>query len=209
MQKLGYLGDWEYITKNEYIVIEMQNSARVQIKANSPNPVGLYYLELDKNRKPIKKSEPEFLAKVDGLDEVHFNTDRSIAIVSDGPVAISTDHVKVRHKYEATETFTRIVERRALDPNVEALKARIQTRHIYMKMSEMQQTMLQMQQNQVNNEQTTQSSAAVQTETQRGLAPSTQLGETASTEALLAQESPAETTGAGGQGDGTQAPASG
>lgn len=116
MQKLGQLNDWERWRENEHHVVPKTSSGRVTLRVNAAHPVALYYWVLKADGS--WKGEGEFLALVHGLDEVQFRSPGAIAIAADADCYVETMAGFLHHPPSASESFTQIVERRQVAPEV-------------------------------------------------------------------------------------------
>lgn len=124
MQKIGSLAAWELLDKGEYIHVPVTSARRSTIVTNSQDYVSLHFYPLLPSGKPDKKNPATFLARVIGLEEVRFRSPKPIAVVADAPCSIKTRVGQELHTYEASESFTRIIERKAVNPEVAAVVQR-------------------------------------------------------------------------------------
>lgn len=122
MQKIGMLADWEMLGPESYIVVPAGRNKRSRIEANAPDPCGLYWYPLDKNGKPDKSGGENFLALVEGYEIVEFIGSFDVAVVPDTRCWINSRDDRVIEPHKATDSFTRIVERRAADPALAYVK---------------------------------------------------------------------------------------
>ncbi|MGV0876665.1 hypothetical protein V6767_05925 [Martelella sp. FLE1502] len=116
MQNLGQLTDWGHWKKGQHLLVPRSASGRVTLRVNAPKAVGLYYWLV----KPDGSygGEGYFLARVEGLDEIRLHAPFAMAIAPDGEAFIETNAGVRIEPPKASESFTRIVERRVVSPEV-------------------------------------------------------------------------------------------
>lgn len=124
MQNLGQLSDWETLEKGQHIVVPATAAQWVTISVNAAAPVALYYWPLRPDGTFDRKDFPSLLARVVGLDELRFATTKGLVIEVDGDCAVRTNAGLERKPVVAGESFTRMVERRPVSPEVAAVVAR-------------------------------------------------------------------------------------
>jgi hypothetical protein len=116
MQNLGQLTDWTKLDAGEALFVQATASQKVTIRLNSAYEVALMYWPLKSDGTYDRKQAGTLLARVSGLDELRFLTPLPLAIEASGEVMVCTTADMTVQPNEATESFTRIVERRSVDP---------------------------------------------------------------------------------------------
>lgn len=142
MQNIGNLVDYELLGEGHDLVLPATKSKRVRIECNAGVPTKLFYAVNTGDRK-LTMEDYNFLALVSGHEVVQFRCPLPLSIVSDQPVFINTragTEPKVR---EASESFSKIIERRAVSPDVAAVmqRANANQRSMLRQMEEMRNMM--------------------------------------------------------------------
>lgn len=139
MKKIGSLSDWEYLDADEFLSVPVTRSRRAQLSLNAEHETRLYYYPLKKDGEPDKRGKPVYLATVKGLETVQFKTPMSVAVVADQSIAVRTNIGQTLTKYEASETFTKMIERQSVNPDVAAVvqRANANQRQFMRQMQEM------------------------------------------------------------------------
>lgn len=134
MIRLGSLADWEFLKKKEYFQIPSTRSARTTLEFNSPNKVGIWYYPLKQKDKyeivPDTSNEATFLCYVEGYQSLQFVHKQPIALMGDADFALKTNVGMTKHTYEATESFTKIIERRSMSPEALAIHQQSKMREL-------------------------------------------------------------------------------
>ena len=120
-QKLKNIDKWRQLEEGELATFsggDPSTSRHVLLEVNAPFPARLY---LHQNGGQV------FLAKVDGLDTVDFYIIGEMQISSDAPVLLySAEFEKVSVSIPDAESFTKIVERRHRNTELEYIAAKMQ-----------------------------------------------------------------------------------
>lgn len=116
MQRLFNVTKWRRLCEGQTITFPNARPRVVRIEVNAPRAVGLYLFDAD-------TGEAVFLARVEARDTVEFTVGGNFSLVSDGEVYLYTADGEVVH-FESVDPviFTRIVERRALNPEIVAIQ---------------------------------------------------------------------------------------
>lgn len=113
MQRMFNLSKWRVVSEGELIRYERDHPRTVRFEVNAPNLVRLDLIEDGR--------EPVFLARVIGRDVIEFSADGSFDITVDGGecffYTVEGDDWSVEPVDD--RTFTRIVERRSRNPELE------------------------------------------------------------------------------------------
>ena len=122
MQRILSLYDWGILEPGKGVVIRstVEGLRSVRLRVNAPSPAALYV-------KQDGISDAMFLARVEGLDEINFYVQGDYELLAvGGEVWIDTLDGADGH-VDAVETasFTRIVERRARNPELEIMERRM------------------------------------------------------------------------------------
>ena len=128
MQKLGVLANWSELQPKEFLEVPVTAARRARLRVNGAVSTAMYYYPVKKDGKVDQSSDPIFLARVNGLDEIEFKLSSPIAIVVDEPILVDTNVGLTIEPREASESFTRIVERKAVSPEMAAVLARANAR---------------------------------------------------------------------------------
>jgi len=117
MQRMFNLAKWRTITEGEMIAFATERPRQVRLEVNSPDRVRLFVQE--------GTNEPAFLARVEGRDTIEFSADGPFELtVTGGDCAFYTadgDDWSVAPVEDTT--FTKIVERRMRNPELEYMMA--------------------------------------------------------------------------------------
>lgn len=119
MKRMFNLDKWTLLPEGKAMSFDLDRPRLVRIDVNPTGPVNLYVLTGDDTR---------FLARVVERDVLEFTVDGAFGLVADGdPVAIYTvDGQSWNFVDPAPEVFTRIHERRARNPELELIVAKMQ-----------------------------------------------------------------------------------
>lgn len=113
MQRLFNLSKWRVVTEGELIRYEREHPRTVRFEVNSPELVRLDLIEDGR--------EPTFLARIQGRDIIEFSADGSFEITVSGGecyfYTVEGDDWSVEPVDD--RTFTKIVERRQRNPEME------------------------------------------------------------------------------------------
>ena len=117
MQRLFNLSKWRVVSEGELIRYEREHPRTVRFEVNAPNLVRLDLIEDGR--------DPMFLARVIGRDVIEFSADASFEITVDGGdcyfYTVEGDDWSVEPVDD--RTFTKIVERRQRNPELEYMMA--------------------------------------------------------------------------------------
>lgn len=116
MQRLHNLEKWSRLDEGKAANFDVANLRRVRIDFNAPFPVRLYVSD--------SEGVSTFLALVHGKDVVEFAIEGEFAITTEGgPVWMHTvEGEDFSFSIPDAETFTKLIERRARNPEVEMMK---------------------------------------------------------------------------------------
>lgn len=116
MQRLFNLTKWQRLVEGRSLSFPTARARVVRLEVNAPRAVGLYLFD-------AATGEALFIARVEGRDTVEFYSGGNFELVSDGEVYVYTADGESVH-YEAIDPviFTRIVERRQLNPEIAAIQ---------------------------------------------------------------------------------------
>lgn len=113
MQRMFNLSKWRVVTEGELIRYEREHPRTVKFEVNAPNLVRLDLIEDGR--------EPVFLARVIGRDVIEFSADGSFEVTVSGGecffYTVEGDDWSVEPVDD--RTFTKIVERRTRNPELE------------------------------------------------------------------------------------------
>lgn len=122
MQRILSLYDWGLLEpgKGVFIRSTVEGLRSVRLRVNAPSPAVLYVKQAD-------IPDAMFLARVEGLDEIQFNLEGDYELVAvGGEVWLDTlDGSSAHVEPVETASFTRIVERRARNPELEIMERRM------------------------------------------------------------------------------------
>lgn len=115
MQRLFNVDKWLHVEDGKAITFEKANSRRVRLDVNAPAPANLYYADGD--------GRITFLARVLGRDVIEFASYGEFSITVDGSdVWVHTiDGEDISFAIPDAVVFTRIVERRQRNPELEMM----------------------------------------------------------------------------------------
>lgn len=116
MQRLFNVTKWKRLCEGQSLTYPNARPRVVRLEVNAPRAVGLYLFD-------AATGEALFLARVEGRDTVEFYSGGDFELVSDGEVFLYTADGEVAH-HEVLDPviFTRIVERRQVNPEVAAIQ---------------------------------------------------------------------------------------
>ena len=122
MQRVLSLYDWGLLEPGKSVTIAstVEGVRSIRLRTNAPSPAALYV-------KQDGIPDAMFLARVEGLDEIQFNLEGDYELVAvGGEVWFDTLDGSAAHVDAVeTESFTRIVERRARNPELEIIERRM------------------------------------------------------------------------------------
>lgn len=124
MQRLGSLDKWFRLVEGEAAQFTNERPRNVRIEVNAPVKVALEYIDL----RPETAGEVHFLALVEGLDVIEFGSFGPFQLaVGAGEVMLNTvDGIDVSRRVIGAQPFTKIVERRRRDPQMEYMFQKMQ-----------------------------------------------------------------------------------
>lgn len=119
MQKIRNISDWIRVEDGKAINFERTNGRLVRLQVNAPQPVCLDYADAN--------GETTFLARVVGRDVVEFTCSGEFAIiVTGGDLWLHTvDGEQIHFEIPEAVTFTKLVERRQRNPELELMERRM------------------------------------------------------------------------------------
>lgn len=117
MQRMFNLSKWQRIAEGELVSFCGERPRTVRLEVNAPERVKLYVTE--------GKAEPVFLAAVEGRDTVEFSSDGAFDLyVVGGEISVFTaEGQDWTVQSVSNATFTKIVERRIRNPELEYMMA--------------------------------------------------------------------------------------
>lgn len=116
VQQIWDLGKWKCLQDGEFASFEGDRPRTVRIELNAPDPARVYINELKTDDPPI------LLCRVMGRDTVSFSVNGPFEIQVDAEVWFYTaDGMQVAVEKIDHESFTRIVERRVRNPELELM----------------------------------------------------------------------------------------
>lgn len=148
MIRVGDRRGFQPLAGGEIAPFLADRSRTVRIKFNAPYRTVINTVPMKRDGSFPKDAEPEFLAVVDGLDEVEFRAHGPFGIQADADVVYfqTADGETIHVVVPDAQTFTRISERRARNPEVERLQEMLQ-RNLERRMKPMFDEMRKMQEN--------------------------------------------------------------
>ena len=134
MQKLANLDKWTRLSTKDSIRFSNTMPRTVRLQVNSPDVARLWV----EPHTDEGSGELQFLARVVGLDVIEFSAPGAFSLFAEGEdVFIYTaDGADVSLVNEAPESFTKIVERRRRNPELEYMMA-IQNRNMEKRLAEL------------------------------------------------------------------------
>lgn len=116
MQRIFDIKKWVRLEEGQVLSFDITKPRQVRVEVNSPGDSELYYIDAN--------GEVVFLALVRGRDVVEFISDGAFKLSVQGNdcMIYTPDGAKIAHIATDAETFTRIVERRARNPEFERMQ---------------------------------------------------------------------------------------
>lgn len=123
VQRLFNIDKWTTLVEGEAYLLPTDEEGklrRVRLEVNAPDPVRLFLIEPD-------QESVRFLARVDGRDCVEFVASGTLRLVVEGgPIGIYTvDGDDISFEVAAPVIFTKIMERRRRNPDLEYIAAKM------------------------------------------------------------------------------------
>lgn len=116
MQRMFNVTKWRALTEGQALTIDNERARVVRVEVNAPQPAGLYLFNAG-------NGAAVFLARVVGRDTIEFYSDGKFTLVSDGEVYVYTaDGETVHHESVDPVIFTRITERRQVNPEIRRIQ---------------------------------------------------------------------------------------
>lgn len=116
MQRLFNVTKWRRLCEGQAIPFPADRPRVVRLELNAPQAVGLYLLD-------APSGKMVFLARVIGRDTVEFHVGGPFSLVADGEVFVYAAQGEViHHVNDDPEIYTRVVERRQLNPEIVAIQ---------------------------------------------------------------------------------------
>lgn len=116
MQRLFNVTKWRRLCEGQALPFSSERPRVVRLEVNAPRKVGLYILD-------VPSGDTVFLALVEGRDTVEFHVGGAFSLVADGEVYVYTPQGEViHHVSDDPEIYTRIVERKAMNPEIAAIQ---------------------------------------------------------------------------------------
>lgn len=116
MQRLFNVSKWRRLVEGGSMKFDIPRARVVRLELNSRAEVGLYLLDME-------TGEALFLSRSVGRDTVEFHCGGSFNLVSDGEIFIYTaDGEQIHHEVVDPVIFTRITERRQINPEILAIQ---------------------------------------------------------------------------------------
>lgn len=119
MQRIFNVDRWVVIEPGQILDYPSERPRLVRVEVNSPGPACLYLIDANQ--------ESYFLAKVDGRDTIEFISPGAFGLTVDSGVCsvYTVDGTSAAHVVEAPVSFTKIVERRRRNPELEYIAAQM------------------------------------------------------------------------------------
>lgn len=120
MQRLFNVSKWSRLCEGGSLKFGASRPRAVRLEVNAPRAVGIYLFDAE-------SGEALFLARVEGRDTVEFHTGGAFTLVSDGEVFVYTAGMEhIHHVAVDPVIFTRITERRQVNPEIAAIQRLMQ-----------------------------------------------------------------------------------
>lgn len=115
MQNIYNVDKWFHLKQGARADFPSVKPRRIRLEVNSPDVTQLFLINDD--------GEPLFLARVVGRDLIEFHSTGKISLMSDGADCFiySSDGASIAHVVDAPVSFTKIVERRQRNPELEQM----------------------------------------------------------------------------------------
>lgn len=120
MQRLFNIDKWQNLKEGDALAFSNPRPRNVRVEVNAPTKSSLYYVD--------PEGEVIFLALVEGRDTIEFGSTGAFQLTVEGaPVMVYTaDGADISMKPVSHGSFTKIVERRRRNPELEQIAALMQ-----------------------------------------------------------------------------------
>lgn len=123
MIRVGEINAFSQIEDGELAVFDHTKPRTVKVQFNAPHATVINLVPLNEAGEVPEKPDSVFLARVEGLQTVEFRVHGAFALDAEGLVRYRTvDSDRVHIVIPDAQTFTRIAERRARNPEMERLQ---------------------------------------------------------------------------------------